>query len=219
MLGFDLSRPPGAEDGDTVAVLLHGRGSHRGDLQGLRGRLPDAWTLVTPQAPHPGHPWGYGPGWAWYRRSGGDEGARVEAPGLLRSLSALDAFLTELPHLVGFEPGALVLGGFSQGATVSMAYALTRPERVGVVLAFSGFLVEGPPLDGVELSPEAPPIFWAHGLRDQAVAHELAVEGRARLAEAGVRLQASDHDVGHWITPEAVRAGVRFADLFGASAG
>ena len=53
MLGYDLSRPPSAAEGATVAMLLHGRGSHRGDLQALRPHLPPDWILVTPQAPHP----------------------------------------------------------------------------------------------------------------------------------------------------------------------
>ena len=117
MLDHELSRPGGAAEGDTVAVLLHGRGSHKGDLQGLRSRLPDDWTVVTPQAPHPGGPWGYGPGWAWYRYLEED---RVEASTLEAGLDALHGFLDDLPDLLGFLPGRLVLGGFSQGGTVSM---------------------------------------------------------------------------------------------------
>ena len=57
--------------GGPLVVLLHGRGSHEGDLFPL-GRMlhPDA-TVVAPRAPFAGAPWGYGPGWAWYRFIGG----------------------------------------------------------------------------------------------------------------------------------------------------
>lgn len=210
MLEYELSPAEGAEDGSPVCVLLHGRGSHRGDLQGLGSRLPDSWTLVTPQAPHPGGPWGYGPGWAWYRYLAED---RVDEGSLEESLEALDRFLSGLPSVVGFAPGPLALGGFSQGGTVSMAWALTRPERVKVVLNFSGFLVDAPLLEGGALSPEATPVFWGHGLRDPAIPHALARKGRARLAEAGVPHQARDYEIGHWIDPAEVEDAVSFADL------
>lgn len=209
MLGFDLSRPPAASDGSTVLVLLHGRGSHRGDLQALRPHLPEEWVLVTPQAPHPGHPWGYGPGWAWYRYLGEDH---VEQGPLDWSLGALDAFLGGLPSALGFRPGRLVLGGFSQGGTMSTAFALTRPGAVAAALNLSGFLVDSP-----AIRPEAPgavttPMFWAHGLRDSAVPHRLAVKGRARLKAAGADLTERDYDIGHWIDPTEIADAVAFVE-------
>lgn len=212
MLGFDLTRPPSAADGSTVALLLHGRGSHRGDLQALRPYLPDNWTLVTPQAPHPGHPWGYGPGWAWYRYVAED---RVEAAGLEWSLATLDRFLDGLPAKLGFQPGRVVLGGFSQGGTVSMAYAFTRPGAVAGVLNFSGFLVDSPLLPADALHREATPVFWGHGLRDPAIPHALATKGRGRLREEGVPLQERDYDIGHWIDPQGVADAVAFAEGLG----
>ena len=55
--------------------------------QALRPALPPGWGLVTPQGPHPGHPWGYGPGWAWYRYVEED---RVDALRLEHGPRALD---------------------------------------------------------------------------------------------------------------------------------
>lgn len=212
MLGFDLSRPPAAADGATVALLLHGRGSHRGDLQALRPHLPPSWVLLTPQAPHPGHPWGYGPGWAWYRYVAED---RVEAGGLEWSLAALDRVLRDLPATVGLEPGRVVLGGFSQGGTVSMAYALTRPGSVAAALNFSGFLVDSPVVPATALGPHATPVFWGHGLRDPAIPHALAVKGRGTLQASGVPLETRDYDIGHWIDPREVADAVAFVEGVG----
>lgn len=209
MLGFDVSGPKNAEGASTVLVLLHGRGSHRGDLQALRPTLPHAWTLVTPQAPHPGHPWGYGPGWAWYRYLGED---RVQDDTLRQSLDALEAFLAELPALVGFEPGRVVLGGFSQGGTTTLAYALTHPGAVAAVLNFSGFVARAPVVDAAKPSPTSTPVFWGHGTRDANIPWTLASKGRERLTEAGVHLAAHDYDIGHWIVPEEVAEAVDFVD-------
>ena len=200
---FELSGPRPPEDGGTVVVLLHGRGSDEHDLQGLRRLLPDSWTLVTPRATYAGQPWGYGPGWAWYRYVAED---RVVPETLERSLAALDDFIEALPEHVGGPVERLVLGGFSQGGTMSLAYALSRPGKVVAALNFSGFLAEGVVVPDAE---SVPPLFWGHGLHDPAIPHALAVSGRARLAEGGIEPTVSDHPIGHGIVPEEVEVAVR----------
>jgi len=202
MLDFLQTGPPEAGDGSPVLVLLHGRGSHMGDLQGLAEILPAHGSLITPQAPHPGGPWGYGPGWAWYRYLGDD---RADPSSLQASLGALEAFLRGLPEALGFEPGPLVLGGFSQGGTTSLAYALTHPGAVDGVVNLSGFLVSP---ESLNLRPEAlgdTPLFWAHGTQDPAVPFALALRGRERLQAGGVRMETRDYAMGHWVSPEEMK--------------
>ena len=209
MLIYDIGRADDPQDGATVAVLLHGRGSHRGDLQALRPAIPESWALVTPQGPHPGHEWGYGPGWAWYRYVEEEE---VVEETLSQSMRALDALIAELPVIVGFSPGRIVLGGFSQGGTTSMAYAITRPRAVAAVLNLSGFLPSSIEIPFSALSPSVTPIFWGHGLKDPNIPFELAVSGRKRLAGAGVPLVSRDYEIGHWIVPEEIAAAVDFVE-------
>jgi phospholipase/carboxylesterase len=176
------------------------------DLQGLRRLLPDDWTLVTPRATFAGRAWGYGPGWAWYRYINED---RVVPATLEQSLEVLDGFLDRLPQLVGGSVDRLVLGGFSQGGTMSLAYALTHDRPLAAVLNFSGFLADGIAVPGPE---SLPPIFWGHGLHDPAIPYSLAVKGRATLAAAGIEVATSDHPIGHGIVPEEVAAALRVAD-------
>lgn len=199
-LDYDLARPE--TPSGVVAVLLHGRGSHKGDLQALGPVLPDGWTVVTPQAPTPGEAWGYGGGWAWYRYAGED---RAERETLDRSLDMLHGFLDGLTEVVGFEPEAVVLGGFSQGGTMSLGYALTHDRPLAAVWNFSGFL-EGS-LD-VPTDRDLPPIYWGHGVSDAAIPLTIAERGRARLQDAGAPLAWSTHPIGHWIVPEEIHEAV-----------
>lgn len=205
MLTYERSGPGTVADGATVAVLLHGRGSDRADLQGLRAMLPGSWTLLTPQAPFRGEPWGYGPGWAWYQHVAAD---RLQERSLEESLGALHGFLGALPGVLGARPGRVVLGGFSQGGTVSLAYALNHPG-VAAVLNFSGFLAEAR-IVRVGLTTGGPPVFWGHGLHDPAIPHTLAVKGRERLATARVRVEGRDYRIGHMIQPGEVLDAVTF---------
>jgi phospholipase/carboxylesterase len=209
-LDYDLHLPAGANDGATALVLLHGRGSHKGDLQAMAPVLPADWVLVTPQAPYPGADWGYGPGWAWYRYVQED---RLEPDTLDRSLELLDGFLASLEGVMGLSPVRVVLGGFSQGGTTSLAYALTRPGRLAATLNFSGFLaasVKLPARDAPDRS--ITPVFWGHGERDGNIPIGLAVRGRASLERAGIPLVARDYPIGHWMTPEEVHDAVAMVE-------
>ena len=205
MLASHSHKPAGAADGLPVLVLLHGRGSHRGDLQALRPHLPPGWALVTPQAPHPGHPWGYGPGWAWYRYVADD---RVDDGTLETGLTELGAFIDGLPAALGLRPGRIAVGGFSQGGTTSLAWALRNPGRAHAVLNFSGFLVDSP---AVSVHADVR-VFWGHGRRDPNIPFALAERGRRRLEAAGAELDARDYEIGHWIAPEEVADAMAFLE-------
>lgn len=191
--------PQHARDGTRVLILMHGRGADAGDLAPLRRRIPDSVSLVLPRAPFPAAPWGYGPGRAWYRYEGED---RPEEASFRASQDELDALLDDLPDRLGYAPGPVVVGGFSQGGTMSLGYALRRPGTVLGVMNFSGFL---PSHADVEVTPETVDqtrFFWGHGTRDAAIPHALAVRGRDRLREAGADLEARDYRMGHGIAAE-----------------
>lgn len=200
-LRYETHVPDAATDGSTVLILLHGRGSHRKDLLTLADALPTDIVLVTPEAPHPGRAWGYGPGWAWYRYLGDD---RVDPETLESSLEAVGGFLDRLAELVPTRPGPVVLGGFSQGGTTSLAYALRHPGRVTGVVNFSGFLADG----ALESAPDGAPtelsLFWGHGTRDPNIPHAWGEAGRTKLRRAGADVTSRDYSIGHWIAPEEV---------------
>lgn len=199
MLKYDIRTPIDVQDGARVIVLLHGRGTDRHDLLPLAAHLPSESIVVTPQGPHAGAPWGYGDGWAWYRHV---EENRVESEGLHASLAALESFLAELPAILPVSPGPLVLGGFSQGGTTSLAYALTRPGTVPSVLDLSGFLVDDSEVPVTSEALGGTRIFWGHGTLDMAVHHSLAVSGRALLRSLDADLTEHDYPMGHQISAE-----------------
>jgi phospholipase/carboxylesterase len=202
MLDYQIHLPEDVHDGAPLFVLLHGRGSDMHDLMGLQLHLPSTAIVVTPRAPFPGAPWGYGPGWAWYRFLGGD---RPEPESFSEAQHALGEFLAELPDRLPVAPGPLVLGGFSQGGTMSLAHAILRPGAVPLVLNFSGFLAHHPEVVVTPESVRGWGIFWGHGIQDPSIPFTLAEQGREVLRQAGADLDARDYPIGHWIAPEELR--------------
>jgi phospholipase/carboxylesterase len=150
-------------------------------------------------------PWGYGPGWAWYRYVAED---RVVDETLRASLAELEGFLGSLPEIVDGPPGPLVLGGFSQGGTSATAYALTHPDEVGMVMNLSGFLVDSPLVPVTPAAAAGTGFFWGHGEADPAIPFALGEKGRRSLEQSGAGLTAFDHPGGHTITREELDAAV-----------
>lgn len=202
-LEFELDVPDGVAEGAPLIVLLHGRGSDRFDLLGLRRGLPAEAIIVTPQAPFPGADWGYGGGWAWYRYIGDD---RPEPESFEESQTALGDFIDGIAEHLPVEPGTLALGGFSQGGTMSLAHALRRPGRIPNVLNFSGFLANHPSFSATPESVGGTRIFWGHGRQDPAIPFAMAESGWAALRQAGADLEARDYPIGHWIEPAELTA-------------
>jgi phospholipase/carboxylesterase len=202
MLPYELRLPERPREGAPLVVLLHGRGSNRHDLIGFHSHLPPGTMLVTPEAPFPGAPWGYGPGSAWYRFIA--EGLPDEAT-LTESLARLDELLGGIPAALPVRPGSLALGGFSQGGTASVAYALTRPGVVDRVINLSGFVPKHPDVRVEPDTVNGARWFWGHGTSDAQIPFRLAEQGRAALRSAGADLTAHDYPMGHGVAPAELR--------------
>lgn len=207
MLEFDSHIPQDVREGVPLIVLLHGRGSHKGDLMGLQPYLPPEAVVVAPQAPFAAADFGYGSGWAWYRFLGRN---RPEPHTFEQAQEQLHAFLEEIPDRLGVPTGPVVLGGFSQGATMSTAYSLRNPGRVRCVLHFSGFLADHPSVKATPDTVRGTAFFWGHGLHDPLIPMALAREGRQALAAAGADLEARDYPIGHWIDGGELNDAVRW---------
>jgi phospholipase/carboxylesterase len=232
MLHYDVHAAQKAGHDALTVVLLHGRGADETDLAGLRRALPAHWTLVLPRAPFAGAQWGYGGGYAWYRYLGED---RPEPDSFSESLAALAELLETLPGRTGSSPERTLLGGFSQGGTLSLGYTVaangnglaprgdanenppaalpgaSAVQKPRLIANLSGFLPVHPTVQLSETAVKGTRFFWAHGRLDPAIPFGMAMKGRAALRSAGADLTTVDEPGGHWIEPDALAALVDWA--------
>jgi phospholipase/carboxylesterase len=155
--GAVLWSAPAAERADRpLLVLLHGYGSHEGDLFGLAPHLPLQPVIAALRAPLRA-----GPGYAWYDLNGAtnesrSEGANAAARGVLHWLD-------------GVQATSVGLLGFSQGGAMSIQLMRHAPERFAFAVSLAGFVVPGEaPADG-RLADLAPPVFWGRGTHDAVI--------------------------------------------------
>jgi len=209
-----------------LVLLLHGYGSSGDDLVPLArslhrdprlGHLRFVLPVGRLAVPHGGRAW-----WPLRPRAqreaaarGGTRNLAGEHPEELpASREALLALLTDLEARYDVPPSRVAIGGFSQGAMLSVDVALHRDEAPGAVFALSGSVIgesEWRPLLG---RLRGVPVLVSHGRRDSV----LPFRGGDRLrevldgAEADVRFVAFDGD--HTI-PSPVLAAL--ADFLAAS--
>jgi phospholipase/carboxylesterase len=200
MLHYQVRLPIDLHDNAPWLVLLHGRGADEEDLLALADFFPDH-LVVAPRAPYASRQWDYGSGFAWYQHLGG---ATPHPAHFERSQQELHDLLEALPALLDFRPGPLFLGGFSQGGTMSLGYALRNPGKVHTAINLSGFLPEHP---GIRVTPETVTdtyFYWAHGIYDAVVPHLMAQRGRAQLLAANACMTAPDLPIDHAVSRDEI---------------
>ena len=178
-------------EGDALGalVLFHGRGADEHDLLPLLDALDperrlDGYCPRGPLALPPG-----GAHWYAVPRVG-----YPDPPTFAEGFAAAAGFVDDLPH------ENVVLGGFSQGAVMSLAVGLGegRP-RPKAVIAFSGFI---PEVEGWSLGGEPwPAIAIGHGTYDEIIPVELGRRARDRLVAAEATVLYRESPMGHAIDP------------------
>jgi phospholipase/carboxylesterase len=156
------SAPERERAGRPLLVLLHGFGSHEGDLFGLSPQLPLGPVIASVRAPLDA---GQG-GFAWAPLSRQTDAATV-AKGADEVAGAL------LEWLGTTESTSVGLLGFSQGAAVSMQLLRNAPDRFAFAVNLSGFAVPDDNAGDAELARVSPPVFWGHGTADQVITPDL----------------------------------------------
>ena len=203
MAGLIYEQRPADGDAEGLLVLHHGRGTDERDLLGLADALDPERRLhvVSPRAPLqlPGSP-----GYHWYLvpRVGYPDHDTFHA-----AREALAELHDGLWEETGIEPARTVLGGFSMGAVMSYAMALSadRPAVAGI-LAFSGFI---PIVEDWRPSLEDrrdTAVFVAHGRNDPIMEIGFARGARELLEAAGLEVTYRESEVGHQIDPTDLTA-------------
>ncbi|HTP50591.1 MAG TPA: phospholipase [Anaeromyxobacteraceae bacterium] len=195
-----VRRPAGGAARPPLVVLLHGLGADEDDLLGIAPGLDPRFLVVSARAPHPAEPMGY----AWYAVDWSREPPRFDEAQALASRERLVGFVAEACHAYGADPARVWLCGFSQGASMALGAALSRPEILRGVVAHSGrllpaFLPARPPaaLRGF-------PVLWQHGRLDPVVPFAFGLEAERLLPPLGVRLDFREYPIGHEIGEESL---------------
>jgi phospholipase/carboxylesterase len=189
------TRPP-------LLLLLHGIGSNEADLFGLAPYLDERFLIVSARAPFVLGAGAYG----WFNIEFTPQGMTADIEQAKQSLSLLPVFVDELVETYEADERCIFLAGFSQGAMMSLALALTLPEKIAAVIAMSGRLPSHV-LDG-ELNQKAlqdMSVLVTHGIYDPVLPIEEGRAIRKTLEALPLKLTYREYPMGHEINPDSLR--------------
>ena len=154
------SAPEKERAGRPLLVVLHGYGSHEGDLFSLSPHLPLEPVIASLRAP--------------IAESGGNAWFSLlnNVPGDPRAEDVDAAASSVIDWLDSVEYTSVSLFGFSQGAAVALQVLRHAPDRIASVVAIAGFVAGGSLPGDDDLKRLRPPVFWGRGTDDRVITSE-----------------------------------------------
>ncbi|KAG8799443.1 hypothetical protein FRC16_005099 [Serendipita sp. 398] len=119
-----------------------------------------------------------------------------DATGMLKSSMSVNRLITAEIDEAGIPANRIVVGGFSQGAALSLLTGLTSERRLGGIIGLSGWL----PLSGkmksmMTDSARNLPIFLGHGTSDPVVRYQYGQQSFNHLKNALKFPEATEENV------------------------
>lgn len=199
-LHYLIREPKIKKDKNPLLLLLHGYGSNEEDLFSFAAQLPDEYYIISARAPYALPPYGN----AWYAINF-DAGMNKFSDNeqAIESRELIAKFIDELIKNYPIDKDSITLVGFSQGAILSYAVALTYPKKISRVLALSGYLN----LDIIEKNLYTEDLqklkfFISHGVADQVIPVEWARKAPEFLKNLGIDTDFHEYPVGHGVAPQ-----------------
>ena len=199
-LHYLVQEPKTIKDQNPLLILLHGYGSNEEDLFSFAPELPDDSYVISVRAPYDLQPYGH----AWYAiHFDADENKFSDNVQAKQSVEIIASFIDEIVKQYPIDTENVTLIGFSQGAILSYATALTYPEKISKVVALSGYFNQ-------EILPEIIDtkaishlkFFVSHGSVDQVIPVDWARKAKPALENLGLEVKYQEYPIGHGVSPK-----------------
>lgn len=199
-LQYLIQEPTIKLEKNPLIILLHGYGSNEEDLFSFAPELPKEYYVISVRAPFDLQPYGH----AWYAiHFDADENKFSDNDEAIESVKLIASFIDEMIAKYPIDTDNINLIGFSQGAILSYATALTYPEKIAKVVALSGYLN----LDIVPENIDKKAIshlkfFISHGTVDQVIPVDWARKAKPALEALGLDVTYNEYPIGHGVAPQ-----------------
>jgi phospholipase/carboxylesterase len=199
-LDYLIREPKIKLDKNPLILLLHGYGSNEEDLFSFATELADEYYIISARAPYDLQ---YG-SYAWYAINfDADENKFSDNEQARSSRDLIARFIDELTTNYPIDSAKISLLGFSQGAVLSYAVALSHPEKIQKVIALSGYVSDTIfEKDYLKNDLSKLKIFASHGTADQVIPVDWARKTKPFLDKLGIESVYKEYPIGHGISPQ-----------------
>lgn len=199
-LTYLVREPKIKQEKNPLLLLLHGYGSNEEDLFSFATELPDEYFVVSVRAPYDLQPYGH----AWYAiHFDADENKFSDDAQAIESRELIIQFVDELIAKYPIDKEQVSLIGFSQGAILSYATALSYPDKINRVVALSGYLNEKIIVDDFASKDiKNLKLFISHGTVDQVIPVDWARKAKPFMGNLGLDVTYKEYPIGHGVAPQ-----------------
>jgi phospholipase/carboxylesterase len=199
-LHYLIREPKEILDKNPLLVLLHGYGSNEEDLFSFANELPQDHYVISVRAPYDLQPYGH----AWYAiHFDADENKFSDNEQAKESVLLIAEFIDQIAQKYPIDVQNVNLIGFSQGAILSYATALTYPEKIAKVVALSGYFNQDIVPEVIDASAISHlKFFISHGTVDQVIPVDWARKAKPALENLGLNVVYHEYPVGHGVAPQ-----------------
>ena len=195
-----IRKPVNTSQKFKALFMFHGYGSNEHDLFSFAPELQDELFIISVQAPYKLQYESY----AWYSiYFDAPQGKFSDDKQAVLSRDKISKFIDEAIIAYNLDSTNISLLGFSQGAILSYALALTYPNKIRNVIALSGYIHENI-INVGNLSDDLSHlnVYCSHGSIDQVIPVEWARRTPDFLQKYGIQTSLNEFPVGHGVTPE-----------------
>ena len=181
-----------------LLIMAHGYGSNENDLFSFSRDLPDKLTIVSIRGDINIQNIGY----AWYDINIDFNGNKTyDIEKAIESRDKVADCIEKCTEIYNTDKNNVTLLGFSQGSILVNAVALTYPEKVKNVIAFSG-VVDPNIISLSSKSLKNLSFYISHGTLDEVLPYNLSKESLKFLEKNNLNFVFEDFPVGHGVSPE-----------------
>jgi phospholipase/carboxylesterase len=185
------------EEPTYLVVVLHGwgdEGKNVGEFANIFARIMPFAAFHLPTAPFPVPDGGFD----WL----GSQGVRSSAP-------QLDAFIDAAMEKYRLDEARTLLVGMAEGTMACLHVGLRRAKKFAAIVGFCGMLAE-PETLAAEIKSR-PPVFLAHGDKDETIPLETFARSAKALHDNGVEAELYvAKGIGHTIDTASISQAWRF---------
>lgn len=196
---YQIREPKIKLDKNPLLLLLHGYGSNEEDLFSFATELPDEYYVIAARAPYDLQ---YG-SYAWYAINfDANQNKFSDNEQAIKSRDLIVEFIDELVVNHAIDANQVTLLGFSQGSILSLAVALSYPQKVQKVIGLSGYLNENILKENYQNNDFSNlEIFTSHGTVDQVIPVAWAKKTKPFLDQLSINSIYKEYPIGHGISP------------------
>ncbi|RZL66043.1 MAG: phospholipase [Variovorax sp.] len=189
-----------------LLVLMHGVGSHEGDLFGLAHLMPPQFHVVSLRAPNVMAPGAY----SWFDFQVAADGHRtINETQERESRFLVGELVSSIGEQLGVPPARTVVGGFSQGGIMSLSLLLTQPEKLRAAMVWHSRLL---PQVEAQVAPreafEGKALWVSHGTDDNVIPLAAAEYAREVAGALPIAMAGGDFPGAHEIRPAELQQSV-----------